>query len=139
MVPITEADTILDAIAKDLEALVDEDGTKPIRRVYRGKDLYHGARAKESPDLVVGFEWGYRVSWQAALGAVDADVITPNTQPWSGDHCSVDPELVPAVIFCSRPLRAGAAPGVEDIAPAVLSLYGVAPNDPDGTNPLAEK
>ena len=98
----------------------------------RGKDIYHGARAAEAPDLVVGFEWGYRISWRAALGEADGDIITPNTQPWSGDHCSVDPDLVPAVLFSSRPLRDRVMPTVEDVAPAVLSLYGVAPVDPDG-------
>ena len=138
IVPLTEAANVADAIAKDLETLTDTDGAKVIRKVYRGRDLYHGARSIDAPDLVVGFEWGYRVSWQNALGAADPDIITDNTQPWSGDHCSVDPELVPAVLFSSLPLRAGVAPSVEDVAPAVLSLFGVAPNAPDGRSFLAE-
>jgi predicted AlkP superfamily phosphohydrolase/phosphomutase len=137
-VPVTEEDAVLDAITKDLLELKDADGTKPVRRVFRGKDIYKGARKGEAPDLIVGFEWGYRVSWQSCTGALDPDVIIPNTQPWSGDHCSVDPELVPAILFTSVPLAPGAAPAVEDIAPAVLSLFGVAPNDPDGKSPLAK-
>ncbi|MCE9634070.1 MAG: alkaline phosphatase family protein [Planctomycetes bacterium] len=137
-VPVDQADAVIDAIAKDIADLRDTDGKKVARKVYRGKDLYHGARSGEAPDLVVGFEWGYRVSWQSCLGALDADVITPNTQPWSGDHCSVDPELVPAVLFCNRPLPNGAAPSVEDVAPAVLGLFGVKPNDPDGKSFLAK-
>ena len=133
-VPLDQYDAVVDAIAKDLESMTDtaKGGAKVVRRVYRGKDIYHGARAGEAPDLVVGFDWGYRISWRAALGEADGDIITPNTQPWSGDHCSVDPDLVPAVLFSSRPLRDRVMPTVEDVAPAVLSLYGVAPVDPDG-------
>lgn len=136
-VPPTEAEATLEALAREIESLRDTDGKRVVRRVYRGKDLYRGARSGEAPDLVVGFEWGYRVSWRNSLGALDRDVITPNTQNWSGDHCSVDPELVPAVVFSSLPLAPGAVPAVEDIAPSILGLFGVPADDPDGTSILA--
>src|SRR6185436_12437053 len=73
-----DAEKTLAAIETALLALRDKDGAKVVRHVYRGKDLYHGARAADAPDLVVGFEWGYRVSWQTALGALDSDVIVDN-------------------------------------------------------------
>jgi len=114
------------------------NGEKVVRQVYRGKALYHGARAGDAPDLVVGFEWGYRVSWQSALGSVDDDVITDNKFRWSGDHCSVDPELVPGILFSSVPLDPAAKPGVADVAPSVLSLYGIASPDTDGKSFLAK-
>lgn len=132
-----DADATLAAISKALLELRDADGSKVVRNVYLGKDIYRGARSREAPDLVVGFEWGYRVSWQNCLGGLDPDVITPNTQGWSGDHCSVDPELVPAVFFSSLPLAPGARPAVEDVAPTVLGLYGVAAPDTDGRSVLA--
>jgi predicted AlkP superfamily phosphohydrolase/phosphomutase len=132
-----EAETVMRQIESGLLALRDVNGEKVVRHVYRGKDLYHGARAADAPDLVVGFEWGYRVSWQNALGSVDDDVITDNKFRWSGDHCSVDPELVPGILFSSVPLDPAAKPGVADVAPSVLSLYGIASPDTDGKSFLA--
>jgi predicted AlkP superfamily phosphohydrolase/phosphomutase len=133
-----DADKVLDAIEAQLLALRDKDGSKVVSHVYRGKDLYHGARAPEAPDIVVGFELGYRVSWQTALGSVDDDVITDNKFRWSGDHCSVDPALVPGILFSSLPLSQTATPNVADVNPSILSLYGLAGPQPDGKSFLAK-
>lgn len=133
-----DAAGVLDAIESKLLALRDKDGSKVVAKVYRGKDLYHGARAGDAPDLVVGFEYGYRVSWQTALGSVDDDVLTDNTFRWSGDHCSVDPSLVPGILFSSMPLSGAAAPNVTDVNPSILSLYGLAGPAPDGRSFLAK-
>lgn len=133
-----DAENVLDAIEAQLLALRDKDGSKVVAKVYRGKDLYHGGRASEAPDLVVGFESGYRVSWQTALGSIDDDVITDNTFRWSGDHCSVDPGHCPGILFSSLPLAETAAPSVVDVNPSVLSLYGLAGPDPDGKSFLAK-
>jgi len=54
----------------------------------------------ETPDLVVGYERGYRASWQTTLGAVPIELLEPNRQKWSGDHC-IDPALVPGVLFAN--------------------------------------
>ena len=74
---------------------------------------------------MVGFELGYRVRWQTCLGALDPDVIIDNTQRWSADHCSVDPSIVPGILFSSLPLRDGVAPGILDVAPTVFELLTV--------------
>ncbi len=128
----SEARALLARIRADLLELRDADGTRVVREVYYGSDLYRGARVLEAPDLVVGFERGYRVSWQTALGGTDADVITDNTQRWSGDHCSVDPSLVPGILYSSEPLAEGVAPSVLDVAPTVLHLLGVERADLEG-------
>ena len=130
-----EAPALLDRIRTALLALRDEDGTKVVREVYYGRDLYRGARTGDAPDLVVGFEWGYRVSWQTCLGNVDRDVIIPNTQRWSGDHCSVDPSLVPGVVFANRPLvrrEGGGAPDVLDVAPTIVTQFGTTVPEHEG-------
>ena len=135
--PLSSAEALLDAITADLLALRDEDGTKVVRRVFRGSDIFKGARAGEAPDLVIGFEWGYRVSWQSCVGGSSEPVITPNMQLWSGDHCSVDPELVPGVFFSSLPFIKDVIPHVEDVAPTVLSLFDLKSPDTDGKNVIA--
>jgi hypothetical protein len=71
-----------------------QDGARPIRRVSRAQDLYHGAAIASAPDLVIGYDRGYRASWQTSLGGVPATLIDDNLQAWSGDHC-VASELVP--------------------------------------------
>lgn len=118
-------DAVCAAIRERLLALRDGDGSRVVREVYLGKDLYRGpTAAKFAPDLVVGFERGYRVSWQTTLGGGGSEVIEDNRFPWSGDHCSVDPSLVPGILATSFPLGAG-EPSVMDVGPTVLDLLGV--------------
>ena len=126
-------DAVCAAIREKLLALRDVDGAKVVHEVYLGRDLYKGpTAAKFAPDLVVGFERGYRVSWQTSLGGGGAEVIEDNRFPWSGDHCSVDPSLVPGILLTSFPVK-GEKPSIMDVAPTVLDLFRVpAPPDWDG-------
>jgi hypothetical protein len=55
-----------------------------------------------------------------------AITLAPNLSRWSGDHCSVDPTLVPGVLFSSRKLEEREA-GVADIYPTVRAFLGLAP------------
>ena len=76
-------------------------------------------------NLIVGYADGYRASWDAAVGKVTANVFEDNRKAWSGDHC-VDPHLVPGVLFSNRKI-ALADPGLEDMAPTALELFGIKP------------
>jgi predicted AlkP superfamily phosphohydrolase/phosphomutase len=114
-------------LVKRFGALRDPDTGEPVvRKVYAREELYRGPYFSEAPDLVVGFERGYRVSWQTSLGGIPPEIIEPNERRWSADHCSVDPDLVPGVLFSSRPLEA-ASPAITDIAPSVLRRLGITP------------
>jgi len=126
-----------DALQRDLVerfgALRDpETGESVVRRVFTRKEIFHGPYFNEAPDMVVGFQEGYRVSWQTSLGGIPPEVIEPNERRWSADHCSIDPELVPGVFFSSRPIASSTA-SIEDVAPTVLKRLGIAPpGDMDG-------
>jgi predicted AlkP superfamily phosphohydrolase/phosphomutase len=111
-------------IAGKLEALRD-GGERPIRKMYATPDLYRGPYLEAAPDLIVGYNDGYRVSWDSAVGIVTADVLKDNPKAWSGDHC-VDPSLVPGVLFSNRRIDAE-NPGIEDMAPTALELFGIQP------------
>jgi len=74
-------------------------------------------------DLIAGYNTGYRASWEGATGRVTNSVFTDNTKAWSGDHC-VDPRLVPGVLFANRQVLDG-DPGIMDLAPTILTLFGV--------------
>jgi predicted AlkP superfamily phosphohydrolase/phosphomutase len=84
---------------------------------------HSGPYLGNGPDLIVGYNRGYRASWEGAVGRVSATVLSDNTKSWSGDHC-IDPRLVPGVLFSSRPFRAD-APSITDLAPTILDLFGV--------------
>ncbi len=108
-------------IAK-LSGLKDEE-TVAIRQVYEASAIYRGPYIDAAPDMLVGYARGYRTSWDAALGKVTGRVFEDNLKAWSGDHC-VDPTLVPGVLFSNMKVDAE-DPGIEDMAPTALSLFGI--------------
>jgi predicted AlkP superfamily phosphohydrolase/phosphomutase len=119
-------------IAEKLSPLVDPESLQPaIRRVYQADKAYRGPYKGQAPDLIIGYESGYRVSWDAAVGKTTTAIFHTNTKAWSGDHC-VDPTVVPGVLFCNQPIHSD-NPRLLDIAPTVLDLFGVpAPDFMDG-------
>ena len=124
--PGAEAQALKRELIARLSGLRDEqEGEIAIRRVYATEELYRGPYLEGGPDLIVGFNDGYRTDWGAALGQVTDRVFEDNRKVWSGDH-AVDPELVPGVLFCNRRLEA-ADPGIEDLAPTALALFGLEP------------
>jgi len=120
-----EAEELKHEIAAKLSALRDADGATPIRTVYETASLYRGPYLEAAPDFIVGYNEGYRCSWESAVGKITAEVLADNPKAWSGDHC-VDPVLVPGVLFSNRKIDA-ADPGIEDLAPTALNLFGVEP------------
>jgi predicted AlkP superfamily phosphohydrolase/phosphomutase len=131
--PGREYDDVRDAIARQLEALVDpETGERPVTRVYRREEIYSGFDPRLVPDLRVANSAHYRVGWQTALGEVPPQIFEDNLKAWSGDHCSNDPSLVKGVLFSSARLAPG-DPRIADIYPTVLDLLGVrVPGEIDG-------
>ena len=87
-------------------------------------EAYAGPYAREGPDLIVGYNRGYRAGWQTILGAFPPEELEDNTNPWSGDHC-MDYTLVPGVLLSNRKMAAQ-APALTDIAPTILAEFGIA-------------
>ncbi len=109
-----------------LEALVDpESGTKAVRAARAAFEVFDGPYRLDAPDILVGYEGGYRNSWSCATGSVTEVVFDDNTKSWSGDHC-VDPAIVPGVFFCNRPLVHD-DPHIMDIPYSILSCFGQTP------------
>ena len=106
---------------------------RPVRRVLAREEIYRQFDPNMIPDLFVTNNDGYRVSWQTSLGGVPKNLIEPNKQVWSGDHCSVDPEIVKGIFFYNRKLATDRAPYIADVYPTVLGLLDVkAPYELDG-------
>lgn len=124
IVPESEAEALKASIAKGLTDLPDpQNGQTAVRNVKTREQVYHGAFAQESPDLIVNFAGGYRVSWSTALGGVPEVQFEDNCKKWGGDHI-IDPALVPGVLFMNKPFR-GEEPGLLDMAPTILGALNV--------------
>jgi predicted AlkP superfamily phosphohydrolase/phosphomutase len=115
---------LVDEIAEKLEALVDpQTGGRAVRKVRPTWKHFDGPYRLDAPDLLIGFEGGYRSSWECATGAVTHAVFSDNTRSWSGDHC-VDPDIVPGVFFCNRRI-ASERPRLIDVPASIVALFGV--------------
>ena len=122
--PGEEQQQLKDEIAAKLKGLMDtEAGEIGINEAFDTSRLYSGPYSGNAPDLLVGYNKGYRTSWDCATGVVKAPLFEDNTKAWSGDHC-IDPRLVPGVFFCNRPIESE-APSLLDIAPTALQLFGL--------------
>ncbi len=111
-------------IVEKLEGLRDPDtGEVAITSVYDTKEIMSGPYADGAPDLIIGYNVGYRASWDAAVGKSSEAVLEDNLKSWSGDHC-IDYKLVPGVLFTNRKVVAD-RPGLIDMGPSILDLFGV--------------
>jgi len=122
----TESNKLKEEIIGKLKAWKDTGGSAMIRHIYLGEKLYTGEYAHKGPDLYIGFEKGYRASWQTALGAAPKSLVEDNMKYWGGDHLC-DPELVPGVLFSNRKITA-TNPSLLDVSPTVLNYFGVKSN-----------
>jgi len=136
--PGEEAQSLKDELVARLSGLRDEERSYVgIREVFDTAKLYQGPYLREAPDLLLGFNEGYRTSWDGATGMASGQVFEDNVKAWSGDHI-VDPRLVPGVFFCSEPIDTP-DPGIVDIAPTVLRLFGLEPPAHMDGRPLFER
>ena len=120
-----EVEALLKEIKGKLLAVRDpQNGMAVITRVDRADEVYQGPYSDQGPDLLVGYNRGYRAGWKTILGAFPADVLEDNTNPWSGDHC-MDYTLVPGVLLSNRKIEAE-SPALIDIAPTMFAEFGIA-------------
>lgn len=126
--PGAEYDALKNELKMKLPQMVDPDGgAHPVRRVLAREEVYRQFDPNMIPDLFVTNNDGYRVSWQTSLGGIPKNLIEVNKQVWSGDHCSLDPEIVKGIFFYNRKITTDRAPYIGDVYPTVLGLLGVKP------------
>jgi hypothetical protein len=86
----------------------------------------------------VGYNWGYRSSWQSPLGEFPKAIFVDNHDPWSGDH-SIDYRLVPGVLITNQRIMLD-KPALYDLTVAVLNEYSIAkPPEMIGQDCLASR
>lgn len=135
--PGAEYDELRKEIRTGLMTLVDEaTGRRPVERVYLREEAYREFDPDVIPDIFVTNSDGYRVSWQATLGVVTPELYEVNRQVWSGDHCSVDPDVVPGILLSSRPLRKEPRPNMADVPATIYKALGLSPPEKLDGEPL---
>jgi predicted AlkP superfamily phosphohydrolase/phosphomutase len=132
--PGAEYEKVRSELIARLLTLADaKNGAKAVSRVLRREEAYRKFDPNLIPDLFVLNTDGFRVSWQSSLGVPTENLFEDNTDVWSGDHCSVDPQLVRGIFFATVKLDNTRIPSIMDVEPSVLRLMGVAiPAETDG-------
>lgn len=133
--PGREARELKEELIQRLTGLRDEEtGEVAVSKVYDSAVCFTGPYRDNAPDLLIGYNAGYRASWESVTGEITETVFSDNTRCWSGDHC-VDPHKVPGVLFVNKKLRIREA-AMTDIAPTILALFGITPPEYMDGKPL---
>jgi predicted AlkP superfamily phosphohydrolase/phosphomutase len=104
-----------------------------ITSAYDSRDIYSGPFVELAPDLVVGYQRGYRSSDETVLGKLPSELVGDRTNLWSADHC-MDPHNVPGMLLSNKDWK-HPKPGLWDMAPTILNCFGLAtPEEMDGTS-----
>lgn len=111
-----------------LELTDPKSGERAVSRVFKREEVYSRYDPRLIPDLFVANRAGFRVSWQSSLGVPTGSVFEDNRDVWSGDHCSLDPDLVRGVFFASRRFLAPKVPAMTDATGALRSLLSGGPS-----------
>lgn len=121
---VKDRQAVVDELISKLDTLRDpETRAKVVNRAYRREEIYSGDYVEEAPDIILGFNPGYRMAWENAVGGLNQEVIYNNTKKWKGDHL-VDPNFVPGVLFTNVPLASDSASQL-DVTPTILDALGV--------------
>ena len=119
--------------------MVDErNGRSPVSLVFRPSVEWADGDLQDAPDIIVGWDWGYRTSWDSPLGQFPRDVFVDNDETWSGDH-SIDYREVPGTLISNREITME-LPALYDLTVAILDEYGIEkPDDMIGEDCLGER
>jgi hypothetical protein len=122
--PGEEYEKLLDQLERDLLEMVDpRNGNHAVTKVVRTHRDFHGPYIDVGPDIIVGYNWGYRSSWDSPLGSFPREIFVDNLDEWSGDH-AMDNRLVPGVLLTNKKITLD-EPALYDLTVAILDEYGV--------------
>ncbi len=124
--PGAEYEDLLNRLEKDLLEMEDPVRKRhPVSQVTQTHRDFHGPYIENAPDIIVGYNWGYRCSWESPLGSFPEELYPENSDPWSGDHC-MDSRIIPGVLVTNQRITLD-QPALYDLTVAVLDEFGVSP------------
>ena len=129
---------LLEEIGAKLKAYRDpKTGEQVVKEFYIAEDVYNGPYVEIGPDAQIGYNQGYRSSWDTILGEYPKDISVDNTDAWCGDHC-IATDLVPGIIVTNKKVVVE-SPSLLDLAPTILKEFGLSkPASMEG-RPLYER
>jgi predicted AlkP superfamily phosphohydrolase/phosphomutase len=120
----SESENLIRDIAGKLEQTVDpKTGQRAVLRAFVAKDVYRGPHLGHAPDIILGFNEGYRISWTSPLGRFPKEIFEDNAEKWSGDHMGA-PEIIPGILAANREIKAG-SPALYDVTATILNIFGI--------------
>jgi predicted AlkP superfamily phosphohydrolase/phosphomutase len=105
---------LLQQIKNDLTSWIGPDGKHVINNVRTNAEAFTGPYSEYGPDLVIGYNSGYRASSETGMGEWGNSSIEENLDHWGSDHC-IDSDLVPGVLFLNRGMNNLNHPSYKDI------------------------
>jgi len=127
-----ERESLIQDLIFKLKNIQDpENDEYVILDMYRTDKEYTGPYKNMAPDLIVGYNRGYRSAWESSLGEFPTELIADNTNAWSGDHC-MSPEVVKGIFLSNKKSRI-INPKLQDMAPTFIKEFGLpVPEDMTG-------
>lgn len=123
--PGAEADALVRELKTKLEAIRD-GGERVILRADVAREVYHGVRIGEAPEILVGYNANYGNSDQAALGRIPNAVLEDNLGgTFNGNHL-MSPDVVPGTLLTNGVVLDGQHQ-LEDLTVEILKQYGIQP------------
>jgi predicted AlkP superfamily phosphohydrolase/phosphomutase len=132
IIPDDKVDRYTREIAGKLTGLTDdENGKTMISRVFDRNEVYSGQYTADMPELLVGYEPGYRNSSDSVQGMTQRTIVDVNPFAWSGDH-SMNRDRVPGSLMVSRKINRR-QPSIVDLPVTILEFFGIErPEQMDG-------
>ncbi len=125
IVSISDKRALVEDLATRLEAVRDPlTGERVVLTAARSSQCYSGPYCSAAPDIVVGYNRGYRASWQTALGKFPRELLFTNDSKWSGDHLMAASALS-GLLLTNRPLRDASGATLCDLTATVLAAFGI--------------
>jgi predicted AlkP superfamily phosphohydrolase/phosphomutase len=115
---------LLEEIKAKLEQLTDpKNGQKVVTQAFISEDHFSKDFLYRAPDIIAGFNRGYRSSGDSAMGGLNPNILTDNMDWWAGDHC-MNPLHVPAAFIANFKINKK-IPDMRDMAPTILKYFGI--------------
>ncbi len=122
--PGNKRNTLIKEISEKLLAIRDpKNGEHVITKIYKAEDVYTGPYLKNAPDLIIGYNKGFRASWETTLGKFPEEILKDNTGKWSGSHL-MEADLVPGILISNKKIKKK-DPALYDLSPTILSEFNI--------------
>jgi predicted AlkP superfamily phosphohydrolase/phosphomutase len=120
-VTAAEKEDLSRRLREELLAWRGPDGREVALKVHPQNEALEGPLAGYGPDLLVGYNSGYRASAETGLGEWSVEQIEANRDHWGADHC-IEPELVPGVLFSNTGLRNYPSPSYREFPSLAIDM-----------------